>query len=564
MESAECCSLRVFSSRFAFLCLFSSSANRASMAVVSNVSAQRSTMSNVSDGTGCEQEGQDPPVLAETSSWLHPLPGIPQAWTHGLETCDHSDLQNLDLGTLRQPPLNRSGGSGNRHLSSQSRDLLFKRCNLSSFSVAQFSCLVKRFLLLPDHIVKPFAYSACSHQLLIKIRKLTSPTGWRHNPGLDLTCSCITDTISCGSSAANTSKAAWSPFGSTVGGASMLEAAGGLAGAGVLLGLRNVGGPAGGFRLGFQHTIQHLSDVSFSLCTSLSMELGPSLRVRWMSTGSTSAANLASRPAPGNPTLATSPFSSHKLTERAPSICIATESATHDKPSIPANQVRGLTTSSPNTNRQAPHRQTPPTQSSRAPQDSSTKSWTKTQKLQVFLSPSFFSHADPCDHFCHRRCGLLRLAGKSPKRKVMRVESEETQAKDLNQEESEEISFVPSAISVPQKPLFRCDNQCSEKTLSFWQFASVVIKEGEDSYTPNLCQQCFHDSLVASRRRTSDKVCVASLGRWNAQLKRFQGTKGRLPPRSTKLWFPASPFPLLVPASTRIFLFPSSLSMKSH
>ena len=45
---------------------------------------------------------------------------------------------------------------------------------------------------------------------------------------------------------------------------------------------------------------------------------------------------------------------------------------------------------------------------------------------------------------------------KSPKRKVIGVESEERQdyvreANDMNQEESEEISFVPSAISVPQK-----------------------------------------------------------------------------------------------------------------
>ena len=32
------------------------------------------------------------------------------------------------------------------------------------------------------------------------------------------------------------------------------------------------------------------------------------------------------------------------------------------------------------------------------------------------------------------------------------------EAKDADQEEAEEISFVPSAISVPRKPLFRCDN----------------------------------------------------------------------------------------------------------
>ena len=64
--------------------------------------------------------------------------------------------------------------------------------------------------------------------------------------------------------------------------------------------------------------------------------------------------------------------------------------------------------------------------------------------------------------------------------------------------------FVPSAISVPQKPLFRCDNQCSEKTLSFWQLASVVIKEGEESYTTNLCQK---ESLKAKGRKTTDKMC---------------------------------------------------------
>ena len=102
---------------------------------------------------------------------------------------------------------------------------------------------------------------------------------------------------------------------------------------------------------------------------------------------------------------------------------------------------------------------------------------------------------------------------KSPKRKVIRVESEETtgireRTKDLNPEEAEETSFVPSAISVPQKPLFRCDNRCSEMTLSFCQFASVVMKEGEESYTTNLCQQCHNKSLEARGDKTIDKVAV--------------------------------------------------------
>ena len=58
---------------------------------------------------------------------------------------------------------------------------------------------------------------------------------------------------------------------------------------------------------------------------------------------------------------------------------------------------------------------------------------------------------------------------KTPKR-IIRVESEETQdyvreAKDMDQVEVEEMSFVPSEISVPQNPLCR-HSQCSEKKLS--------------------------------------------------------------------------------------------------
>ena len=72
---------------------------------------------------------------------------------------------------------------------------------------------------------------------------------------------------------------------------------------------------------------------------------------------------------------------------------------------------------------------------------------------------------------------------KSTKRKVIRVESEATQecvreSLDPSREEAEEKSFVPSAISIPPKPMFRCDNRCSEKALRFWQFASVVTEQG--------------------------------------------------------------------------------------
>ena len=87
---------------------------------------------------------------------------------------------------------------------------------------------------------------------------------------------------------------------------------------------------------------------------------------------------------------------------------------------------------------------------------------------------------------------------KSAKRKIIRVESEETQdyvreANDMDRQEGEETSFVPSAISFPQKPVSRRDNQRSENTLSFWQLSLVVIQEGEESYTTNFCQKCYNE-----------------------------------------------------------------------
>ena len=73
------------------------------------------------------------------------------------------------------------------------------------------------------------------------------------------------------------------------------------------------------------------------------------------------------------------------------------------------------------------------------------------------------------------------------------MESEETQdcvrAYDLNHEESEEISFVPSAISVPQVFCLVVSINFIEKTISFWQFASM----SQPLYASN-------DSLVAKRR----------------------------------------------------------------
>ena len=51
---------------------------------------------------------------------------------------------------------------------------------------------------------------------------------------------------------------------------------------------------------------------------------------------------------------------------------------------------------------------------------------------------------------------------KSPKRKVIRVESEETQdyvceMLTISPEEAEELAFVPSALSEPRGAIYFCD-----------------------------------------------------------------------------------------------------------
>ena len=41
-----------------------------------------------------------------------------------------------------------------------------------------------------------------------------------------------------------------------------------------------------------------------------------------------------------------------------------------------------------------------------------------------------------------------------------------------------------------------CDNRCSEKAVRCWQFASVVVEDGGEARTVNLCQQCCNERRV--------------------------------------------------------------------
>ena len=67
---------------------------------------------------------------------------------------------------------------------------------------------------------------------------------------------------------------------------------------------------------------------------------------------------------------------------------------------------------------------------------------------------------------------------------------------NLNLEEAEEMRYrVRSAFR--EGLCFWCDKRCSDTALRFWQFASVVVDEGEKARTITMCQQCYNESLTA-------------------------------------------------------------------
>ena len=84
----------------------------------------------------------------------------------------------------------------------------------------------------------------------------------------------------------------------------------------------------------------------------------------------------------------------------------------------------------------------------------------------------------------------------SPKRKVIRVDSEETQdyvceTLAIGQEEAEEIGFVPSALSEPRGPIRWCVNRCSEKPSDTGRLRQWLL-----AHTISLCRQCYNEQLV--------------------------------------------------------------------
>ena len=55
---------------------------------------------------------------------------------------------------------------------------------------------------------------------------------------------------------------------------------------------------------------------------------------------------------------------------------------------------------------------------------------------------------------------------------------------------------MPSTLSEPRGPIDWCDNQCSEKAVRYWRISSMVVEEGGEAHTFNLCQQCFNGKLA--------------------------------------------------------------------
>ena len=70
------------------------------------------------------------------------------------------------------------------------------------------------------------------------------------------------------------------------------------------------------------------------------------------------------------------------------------------------------------------------------------------------------------------------------KRKTMSVKG--LLNEDFSQEETDEIGFVPSALSEPRGAIHWCDNRCIEKALRYMQIAPMVTEGGGEARTINV------------------------------------------------------------------------------
>ena len=119
---------------------------------------------------------------------------------------------------------------------------------------------------------------------------------------------------------------------------------------------------------------------------------------------------------------------------------------------------------------------------------------------------------------------------KSPpqkRRAVTRVESAETQDcvsepqghEQRDEEEMEELSFIPSTVSKQHWALHMCDNKCRKAGFKFHQLAALVTEEGGAARTINFCKQCYNVMLL----KRGERKVTASRWREMIEQKIFRG-----------------------------------------
>ena len=65
-----------------------------------------------------------------------------------------------------------------------------------------------------------------------------------------------------------------------------------------------------------------------------------------------------------------------------------------------------------------------------------------------------------------------------------------------NEEETEELSFIRSAVSEPRWTLHMCDNKCRQEGFKFCLLVAIVTEEGGKACTINLCMQCYSEKAA--------------------------------------------------------------------
>ena len=66
-----------------------------------------------------------------------------------------------------------------------------------------------------------------------------------------------------------------------------------------------------------------------------------------------------------------------------------------------------------------------------------------------------------------------------------------SEPQDVDDEEMEELSCIPSAVSEPRWALHMCDSKSSKEGFKFYQLAAIVM-EGGGAHTINQCKQCYN------------------------------------------------------------------------